>query len=79
MYYVPSIFETYFLHSGLARSNHILTQVKVHPQLSHNRHPVDDVLVVLVHSGSVFFFPGEISSFLDKEIGKILEYIYLSV
>jgi len=64
---VVTLFPTYLLCTfyiwdllptlGLARSNHILTQVKVHPQLSHNRHPVDDVLVVLVHSGPVFFFP----------------------
>ncbi len=50
----------------------MLTQVKVHPQLSRNRHPVEGVLLVLVHSGPVFFFSSGISSFFDKEFGIYL-------
>jgi len=42
--YVP-MYETYFLQKWSPRWNQILTQLRFHPQLSYNRHPVDGALV----------------------------------
>ncbi len=42
--YLP-MHETYFLHNGLSRWNHICTNsFEVHWELSNNRHPLDDAL-----------------------------------
>jgi hypothetical protein len=42
--YLP-MYRTYFLHNGLPRWNHFKNSAEVNPQLSHNRHTVDGVLV----------------------------------
>ncbi len=39
--YLP-IYETYFLENWLSRWNPNINSVEVHPQLSNNRHPMDE-------------------------------------
>jgi hypothetical protein len=42
--YLP-IWETYFLENWVTKVKPNINSVEVHPQLSNNRHPVDDALV----------------------------------
>jgi hypothetical protein len=48
LYLVVTYFRylwTYFLHKGVTKVKPDINSVNVHPQLSHNGHPVDGVLV----------------------------------
>jgi len=42
--YLPK-YETYFLQNWLPKVKPYTNSVEVHPQLSHNRYPVDGALV----------------------------------